>query len=196
VSLAQLGDLLKARWELRQLAASPQSLYGPQLVVCGSARPDQVRVVGICQAIGTRARGRHDRALFEQQDGLARTCKCECVRDRFDSLRVGDGVPSAVEDSELHSFLGCDVRKKVSAVGPRTADLQVRRTRAAERAATEQRPAEVRRTAARARDDPPWRALERRQARAEHAGFVEHLQRALVSGNVQLIPRASIEGMP
>jgi hypothetical protein len=196
VSLSELCDLLKARREPRQLAAPAQSFHGSQLVVRGSARPDKVCMVGIRQAVGPRARGRHDRAFLEEQDSPARAGKRECVGNRFESLRVGDGVPSAVEDSETHAFLVCDSREKVGALGPRAADLEVRGTGAAERAATEQRSAQVCGTAARARDDPSRWALERRQPGCEHSGFVEHLQRAFVSGDVELIPRAALEGLP
>ena len=99
MSLSELGDLLQSSREFGQLAASAKSLYRSELVVCGTARPDEVRVVGVRQAIRPLARSRHDRALFEEQDGAARTGKRECVGDRFDSLRVGDGMPPAVEDS-------------------------------------------------------------------------------------------------
>jgi hypothetical protein len=111
VSLAELGDFLESSGELCQLAGPPQSLYGPQLVVRCSARPDQVCMVGIRQAIGPRARGRHDGALLEEQDGSACARECECVRDRFDALRVRDGVPVAIEHTEAYSFLvreACD----------------------------------------------------------------------------------------
>jgi len=195
VSLSELRDLLKAYRELRQLAAPAQSFHGFELVVRGSARSDEVCVVGVRQAISPRARGRHDRALFEEQDSPARARKCECVRDRFESLRVRDCVPSPVEDSEAHSFLASDAREKVGSLGSRGADLEVRGPRAAERAATEQGSAHVRSTTTRARDDSPRWALERCQARSEHSRFVEHLQSAFVSCDVQLVPRAAIEGL-
>jgi len=196
VSLSELCDLLKARREPRQLVTPAQPFHGSQLVVRGAARPDKVCVVGIRQAIGPRACGRHDRALLEEQDSPARAGECECVGDRFESLRVGDGVPSAVEDSETHTFFVCDAGQKVGALGPRAADLEVWGTGAAERAATEQRSAQVRGTAARARDDPPRWTLERRQPRGEHSCFVEHLQRPFISGDVELVPRAAVECLP
>jgi hypothetical protein len=196
VSLPELGDLLKSRGESRQLAAPTQSLHGLQLVVCGSARPDQVRVVGIRQAIGPRARGRYDRAFFEEQHGPTRAGKGECARDRFYSFRVGDSVPPAVEDSEAHSFLVCDACEEVGALGPGAADLKVRGSGTAERTAPEQGSAQIRRAAARPGDHAPRRALEWRQAGGEHSGFVEDLQRAIVSGDVQLVPRAPVEGVP
>jgi hypothetical protein len=132
VSLAELGDLLKSRRESRQFAAPTQSLNGLQLVVRSSARPDQVRVVGVRQAIGPRAGSRYDGALLQQQHGPARAGEGECVCDRFDSLRVRDGMPPAVEDSEANAFLVCNPREEVSALGPGAADLEVRGPGAAE----------------------------------------------------------------
>jgi hypothetical protein len=141
VSLSELGDLLKSRRQPRQFTTPTQSLDGLQLVVRSSARPNEVRVVGIRQAIGARAGRRHDRTLLEQQHSPARAGKGECVSDRLDSLCVRDGVPPAVEDSETHTFFVCDAREKVGALGPCAADLEVRGTGATERAATEQRSA-------------------------------------------------------
>jgi hypothetical protein len=184
VSLSELGDLLKSRWELGQLAASAKSLDCSELVVRGAARPDQVRVVGVRQAICPWARGRHDGALFEEQDGAAGAGKRECVGDRLDSLRVGDGVASAVEDAKAHSFLIGDAREEFGAVDLGAADLEMRRAGPAERTAAEQRSTEIRSAAARAHYDPPWRVPERREAGAEHAGLVEHLERVIVSGDV------------
>jgi hypothetical protein len=126
VSFPELGDLLKSRRELRELAAPPQSFYGSQLIVCGAARPDQVRVVGVRQAIRPRARRCHHRALFEEQDRAARAGKRERVGNRLDSFRVGDGVPSTVEDAESHSFLTGDAREEVGAVDSSAANLEMR----------------------------------------------------------------------
>jgi len=38
--------------------------------------------------------------------------------------------------------------------------------------------------------------LERREPGAEHAGFVQHLKRVLVTGDVQLVARPSVECAP
>jgi len=132
VSLSELGDLLKSRRQPRQFTTPTQSLDGLQLVVRSSARPNEVRVVGIRQAIGARPGRRHDRPLFEQQHCPARAGKGKCVGDRLDSLCVRDSVPPAVEDSKADSFLGCDAREKVGSLGPCAADLEVRGTLAAE----------------------------------------------------------------
>ena len=48
---SELGDLLESSRELGQLAASSKSLYCSELVVRGTARPNQVGVVGVCEAI-------------------------------------------------------------------------------------------------------------------------------------------------
>jgi hypothetical protein len=137
VSLPELGDLLKSRRQPRQFTTPAQSLDGLQLIVCSSARPDEVRVIRIREAIGPRPCGRDDRSLLEEQHGPARTGQSECVRDRFDSLRVGNGVPTAVEDSQPYSVLVCDAREEISAVDSRAADLEVRGSGTTEGAAPE-----------------------------------------------------------
>ena len=137
MSLPQLGDLLQSCRESGQFATPTQPPDCLQLIVCGPARADEIRMVCVRQAIGARASGGHDRAFFEEQDASAGACKRECVRDRFDSLCVRDGVSASVEDAEAYAFLFCDAREEVSALGARAADLEVRGTRAAERAAAE-----------------------------------------------------------
>jgi hypothetical protein len=104
-------------------------------------------------------------------------------------------MPPAVEDSEVYSFLVCDAREEIGALDSRATDLEVRGSGTTEGTAPEQRPAHVRRAAARSSNHPPRRALERGETGGEHSGFVEHLQRAVVSGYVQLVSRASVEGV-
>jgi hypothetical protein len=165
------------------------------LVVCSPARANKVRVVGVRQAVRSRARSRHDCAFFEEQDSAAGAGKRERVGNRFDSLRVGDSVPSPVEDTEAHSFFTGNAREELSTIDPGATDLEMRRSRATQRTATEQRSPEVGGTTARARHDSAWRPLERRESGGEHARLVEHLERAIVSGDVQLIPRPSGESV-
>jgi hypothetical protein len=196
VALAELCDLLESRGEPRQLAASSQSLYGLQLIVRRSACPDEIRVIGVCKAVGARARGRHHRPFLEEQDCPAGAGEREGVGDRFDAFCVRDGVPPAVEDAEPYSLLVCDAREELGAFGSRAANLEVWGTWAAERTASEQRSAQIRRAATRARDDPTRRAFERRQAGGQHAGFVKQLQCVRVTGDVQLVSRPPLEGMP
>lgn len=195
VSLPELGDLLQSRRQPRQFSTPTQTLDGLQLIVCSSASPDEVRVIRVREAIGPRPRGRDDRALLEEQHGPARTGEGKCIRDRLHSLRVGNGVSPAVEDSQAYSFLVCDTSEEIGALDSRAADLEVRGSRTTQGAAPEQRPAHVRRAATRSSDHPPRRALERSETGGEHSGFVEHLQRAVISGYVQLVPRAPVEGV-
>ena len=124
----------------------------------------------------------------------ARAGKGEDVGDRLESFCVGDCVPAAVEDAEAHSFFVCDAREELGAVGARAADLEMRCARAAQRASPEQGAAHVRGAAARARDDSSRWMFERRQAGAEDSRLVENLQRAVVSGDVQLVARSPVEG--
>ena len=195
MSFPELGDLLESCGQLRQLSTPAKSLHGSKLVVRSTARPDEIRVVGVGQAVCPRARGRHDRALFEKQDGAARAGKGECVRDRLYSLRISDGVPSAIEDTEANSLLLGYPREEVGAVDPGATDLEMRRAGPAEGTTAEQRSPDVCGAATRARHHPPRRALERCESRGEDTRLVERLQCAIVSSNVQLIPRAAGEGV-
>ena len=102
-------------------------------------------------------------------------------------------MTSAVDDAELEPLVGCESRQERGALRLRGSELEVRRSRPAERAAAEQRATQVRTTAAAATDDAAWRARERRQPRAEDTGFVENLESALVAGDMQLIARRTVE---
>jgi hypothetical protein len=72
----------------------------------------------------------------------------------------------------------------------------MRRARSAKRAATEKSTSHVRGSTAAAGDDSLRRVLERRESGAEDAGIVQHAQRALVTGDVELVPRPSVERTP
>ncbi len=102
-------------------------------------------------------------------------------------------MPSTVEEAESHSFLSGDAREEFGALEAGAADLEVRRARAAQRTAAEQRSPEIRSAAARPRDHPPWGTFEWREAGSEHTGLMENLEGVIVSGDVQLIPRAPVE---
>ena len=69
----------------------------------------------------------------------------------------------------------------------------MRRTRAADRSAAEQRAAEVGAPAARAADDPARRTLQRRAADVEHSRLVQDPQRVRSSLDVQLVARRPLE---
>ena len=100
------------------------------LLVRGSARADEIGVVGVRLTVGARARRGDDRVLVEREHDVARACLGEHVRDRLAPFRVRDRVPPAVEDRERH-----ERREELRALERRGPDLEVRRARAAERAA-------------------------------------------------------------
>jgi hypothetical protein len=137
VTLAQLGDLLESRREPCQLAASAQALHGLELLVRGPAGPNEICMVGIRQAIRPGARGGHDCAFFEKQNGRVCAGERECVCDRFDSFRIGDSVTPAIEHPQVDSLLIRNTRDELGSFELRTPDLEMWRARAAERAAAE-----------------------------------------------------------
>ncbi len=194
MALAQLRNLLESRGQLCKLAAPAQTLDRAQLVMRGTTGAHEVRVIGICEAICARARRGHDGALLEEQDGLIGTCQREHVGDRLQALRVRDRVTTAIQDSELHVLLGRQASQERSTLRLGRTDLQMGRARAGQRAAAEQRPAQVSAAAARARDDSPRWMGKRRQSRTEDTGLVKNLQRVFVPGDVQLVTGTAFEG--
>ena len=72
----------------------------------------------------------------------------------------------------------------------------MRRARAAERAAAEQRAAQVGAAAARASDDAFWRPLDRDEPLVEHSRLVHHLQGPLLPLDVELVAGRLLERVP
>src|SRR5437868_6352337 len=105
-------------------------------------------------------------------------------------------MAAAVEHAQPDSLLACDSSQIVRAFGLGAPDLEMRRTRAAEGAPAEKSSPHICATATRAGHDAPRRMRERAQARAEHSGFLQHLERVFVSGHVQLIARSAFERTP
>jgi hypothetical protein len=196
VTLSQLGDFLKPRRQLSELSRAAQCLHGLELLVRGSARADEIGVVGVGEAVCARARSGHYRSLLEDEHGLTGAGECQDIRDRLHSFGIRNRVPLAVEDAEPPTFLRGDARDERRAFRARTPNLEVRRTRSAQRSAAEQRAANVGGAAARAGDDTPRRVFEGSEPRGDHAGLVQHLNGAFVSLDVQLISRAAVERPP
>jgi hypothetical protein len=65
VTLSQFRDLLQRQRQLLELTGVTQDLDGPQLIVGGTARADEICVVGVREPVGARLRRRHDGSLFE-----------------------------------------------------------------------------------------------------------------------------------
>jgi len=103
-------------------------------------------------------------------------------------------MPATVEDAQTRAFLLGDAREEPGPFQLCAANFEMRGTRPAERATAEEGATEVRGPAARTCDDTLGRVLERRQPRAQHAGFVQHLQGAVVACDMKLVTRAPFEG--
>ena len=194
MTLAELGDLPQLRRQLLQVAGSAEPLDRTQLLVGRTARANQVRMVGVGEAIRARAGRAEDGALLEDEDGAARAGECEHALDRVQPFGISDGVPASVGDPELDSFFGGEACEEVSALRFGAAKLEVRRARAAQRAAAQQRAAQVGAAATGARDDAARRCRERCEPGAQDACFVQHLQRMLVAGDMKLVARSTVEG--
>src|SRR6186997_3221234 len=104
-------------------------------------------------------------------------------------------MAAAVDESEFHVLTRDRVLEELGAVGGGKADLQVRRPLPAQRYRPEHGPAEVRATASAPGDDTRGRPLKRREARREDTGLVQHLERMIHSGNVQLVARRPVKGV-
>src|SRR5438477_3332346 len=65
MTLAKLSDFLQLRRQLAERAGAAEALDRTQLLVRGTTRSHEVRVVGIRKTIGTRAGRRDDGALLE-----------------------------------------------------------------------------------------------------------------------------------
>jgi hypothetical protein len=190
---SKLRDLLQSKRELLELTAPTQARHCKQLFVCGTAGPDEVGMVSVREAIGAGARCGNDRTLLEEEHCLRRTGEHEDIGNRFQSLRVCHSVASAVEHAQLDTFLTRYACEELGPFGSGGAYFQVRRARAAERAATEQRTTDVRATAARARDDSARRMVDWREPRTQDSCFIQDLKCALVSRDMELVSRRTLE---
>jgi hypothetical protein len=150
-------------------------------------------VVGVGKAVGARARRRHNCALLEHEDGAPGAGEGEHARDCLGAFCVGDRVPSPVRDPQLHALLRGDTCDEIRAFRLCASQLEVGRARPAERTTTEKRAAQVRTAATGARDHTSGRTGERRESGAQDSGLVQHLYSPLVAGNVELVPRRTIE---
>jgi hypothetical protein len=156
--------------------------------VRGTTRPDEIRVVGVGESVRLRARLTHDGALLELEHEPTSAGEGERVLDGAPSLRVRDGVATAVGDGERRE-LG-EERGSVERV---RADLEVQRRRRRQRPRAEERAANVRAAAAGARDDRRRRQRQRDEVGAEDARAAQHLDRVGAARHVELVPRPAVE---
>ena len=126
MALAELGDLLQLRRQLLQIAGAAETLNRAQLLVGGTTRADEVRVVGIGQPIRARTGGAQDGALLEDEHRAACAGESEHSLDRVQPFRIGDGMAAAIGDPKLDSFFRREAREEISALHFRAAKLEVR----------------------------------------------------------------------
>jgi hypothetical protein len=161
--------------------------------VGSAARAHEIRVVCVREPVGVGTDGGEHRALLEHEYDVGRTGCDERVGDRLGALRIRNGMTSAVEDMEHRALPRGHVGEEARASELRRADLEVRVTRAAQRARAEKRAAQVSAATAAAGEHALRRALERPLRRVEHAGAVQRRVGVRASLHVQLVARRLVE---
>lgn len=192
---AQISDFPECVVELRKLSASSKLLDCGELVMRGTACANEVRVVGVRQSVRTCACCSHHRLLLEREDDVVRACGSEDCADLLGSFCICDRVASTVVHAKLRSFMAGDVRNELCSLRGRRADLEVEVTRSGHRSCAEKGSAQIRAAATRSRHDAARRVVERASTLREDAGVAQNAERCPVSGDMQLIPRRTVEGV-
>ena len=141
-------------------------------------RADEVRVVGVRKPVRLGAHLRDHAPLLEREHGVDDTGGEQVALDLLPPLRVGARVGITLADLQPNLLGRGDASQERRSGRRRRPHLEVRRPRAGERAAAEERAAQVGATAARAGHDASRRAVERQVVVAEHARLGEHAERA------------------
>jgi hypothetical protein len=187
---AELGELLERLRQTREGATALEPAQGAELSASGTARPHEVRMVGVREPVGACLRRPDYGTLGERQDRASRAGSREELPDRCRTFRVRRRVIAALLHGQRDPLCFRHVRQELGACATARAKLEVTERHAA---ASEESPAQVRATTARPRDEPPGRPLERRQPRADDTGLVEHLECARVARDVELVSRLAAE---
>ena len=163
---AELGDFTAAR-PASARALAPKSPCGLELLPGRAARPDEVRVIGVCEPVRTRLRGADDTSLREGQHGARGARRRQHFRDRLGAFRIGERMARALLDAELDLLGGRDLGDELRAAPLPRAELEMgpRDTPAAQkRAARDTRPGSTtgrRRASAAGRAAPTARSARR-----------------------------------
>lgn len=143
MTLTEIGDLLELGSQLLQIACPSETPDGAELLVSGTTRPNEVRVVGVGESIRARTGRGENRALLEHEHCATGARERENSLDRIDAFRVGDGMTATVCDPELDAFFRRETRNEFGALGFGGAKLEMRRPRTTERRTAEEHPAQV-----------------------------------------------------
>ncbi len=177
-------------------AVRPEAPGRLDLELGGTARPDEVRVVRVGQAVRLRARVGHDRALFEREHRFGRTGEREQRLDRVPALGVGRSVARALHHAERDVELSGDLLDERRGRQRCASELEMRGSAQREGSATEERTPDVRALAAGACDEPSRRTLEWRVPAVDDAGRDEDVQRARLAFQVELEACRAVERAP
>ena len=193
IPLSKLGHLTKLIRQPAQPTVRLELADRRDLPVRSPARPDEIRVVGVRHPVRPRARLGDDRVLVEGKRGVAGSGEREGVGNCLGTPRVGGCIAAAVVDAKLDVVLRGDRDEQLGAGTACASDLEMRRSWPAHRPASEERTADVRVPAACATDDTPRRRLEWSVRRGEDPGPLEDAERAIPTGNVDLVPGRTVE---
>ena len=134
-------------------------------------------MVGVGEAVRVGAQAGDERPLLERQHDRGRPGHGQVALDRLPALRVCGRVRLAVDHPHADPGGRRDAADEGGARVERRPHLEVRRARPAERACAEEGAAEIRRAAARARDHPAGRPVERQPLGAEDARLPQDVDR-------------------
>ena len=183
--------LLQRRGERVERAALGQRARGVELKRRRAALPDEVRVVGVGEAVRSARRPATSARSSSVSTIAVAPGHGQVALDRLPALRVCGRVRLPVDHPHAHPGGRRDAADEGGARVERRPHLEVRRPRPAERACAEEGPAEIRRAAARARDHPAGRPVERQPLGAEDARFPQDVDRVARSRR-----RAAVSGTP
>ncbi len=134
-----------------------------------------------------------NRVLVDGEGGVARSGQSEHVGDRLGALRERDRVRAPLSRAEDDVFLCRDANEELGAVELGEPDLELGRSRTADRPGSQESPAPVRGPAAGTPDDPRRRPGQRAATAPDDAGLAENLHRARAAEDVQLVARRAVE---
>ena len=109
---AKRGELLQFLRKTRERAAPFKATQCSQLSTRGSARPHEIRVVGVGQAVRAGLGGADHSALGQSEYRTRGSGKGEKLRNRLRALRVGNRMTAAILDGQSDPFGSRHIRQK------------------------------------------------------------------------------------
>ena len=126
MAAAQLGSGLQLRREVRARVVLEEGSSRVELGVCRGALTDEVRVVGVRDAVGRPPQTCDERSLLEREDGLGRSRDAQEGLDRIPALRVRGRVRRTIDHAHPHTGSGGDAPDESGASVERRPDLEMR----------------------------------------------------------------------